>query len=197
MVRSRNYIWILALVGSAVIFTAPRLQAQHMHGNVVMGAPTASYEGAPQGCPDGSCGSGGCSSGCGIGCPVPFVNIRPWAYSKHCPPPFQHCQEGPPCIKVRTGCPKPVCDPCKYEHYGYYQTCWRRWPFPPDWSHCPCPPPSAELDFPAPPLAANMPVPISPELLPEPRNGRTNSQNSFHRVPVSRVPNNYQRISYR
>jgi len=54
-----------------------------------------------------------------------------------CPPPFVHCQEGPPRLKFKCACPKPVCDPCNLEHYGYYQTCWRPWSFPPDARHCP------------------------------------------------------------
>ncbi len=46
----------------------------------------------------------------------------------HCPPPFVHCQESPPCIIFKPVCPRPVCDPCNLEHWGYYPTCWRRWP---------------------------------------------------------------------
>jgi hypothetical protein len=64
----------------------------------------------------------------------------------HCPPPYYHCQEGPPCIKFQCGCPKPVCGPCDLQHWGYFETCWRPWPFPPDWTHCPVPPPSAQLE---------------------------------------------------
>src|SRR5437660_1580852 len=37
----------------------------------------------------------------------------------HCPPPFCHTQEGPPCIHYKCGCPRPVCDPCNLPHYGY------------------------------------------------------------------------------
>jgi hypothetical protein len=36
-------------------------------------------------------------------------------------------------------CPKPVCDPCNLEHYGYYPTCWHPWPFPQDYRHCQSP----------------------------------------------------------
>jgi hypothetical protein len=28
-------------------------------------------------------------------------------------------------------------------HWGFYETCWSPWPFPPDWTHCPTPPPAA------------------------------------------------------
>lgn len=66
-----------------------------------------------------------------------------------CPPPFKWYAEKPPCIIFKHACPRPVCDPCHLEHYGYYQTCWRPWNFPPDWSHCPTPPPGVVL--PAPP----------------------------------------------
>jgi hypothetical protein len=55
-------------------------------------------------------------------------------------PKFVHCQEGPPHIKIKTGCSRPICDPCTLEHFGYYRTCWQPWPYPPDWSHCPVPP---------------------------------------------------------
>jgi len=57
-----------------------------------------------------------------------------------CPPPYVHCQEGPPCVKFKHLCPKPVCDPCHLQHYGYFATCWHPWPFPADFSHCPYPP---------------------------------------------------------
>jgi hypothetical protein len=52
-------------------------------------------------------------------------------------------------MRFHKGCPRPICDPCHLEHYGYYQTCWAPWPFPPDWSHCPVPPPGAVLPAPA------------------------------------------------
>jgi hypothetical protein len=58
---------------------------------------------------------------------------------KKCPK-FVYCQEGPPRIKMKTGCSRPVCDPCNLEHFGYYRTCWQPWPYPQDWSHCPVPP---------------------------------------------------------
>lgn len=61
----------------------------------------------------------------------------------HCPPPLVHCQEGPPKIKVKKGCPRPICCPCDLPNFGYFQTCWTPWPVPPDWSHCPVPPPAA------------------------------------------------------
>jgi len=40
-----------------------------------------------------------------------------------CPPPYLWFSEGPPWIKFKKACPRPVCDPCNLEHYGYYQTC--------------------------------------------------------------------------
>jgi hypothetical protein len=77
----------------------------------------------------------------------------------HCPPPYRHYFEGPPCIKFKRACPRPVCDPCNLEHYGYYPTCWAPWPFPADWSHCPCPPPGARLPPPAvPPFTPRTPA---------------------------------------
>jgi hypothetical protein len=47
---------------------------------------------------------------------------------KHCPPPYYHCQEAPPCIKFKHACPRPVCPPCDLDFFGYYPTCWRIWP---------------------------------------------------------------------
>jgi hypothetical protein len=44
-----------------------------------------------------------------------------------CPPPYCHHQEGPPRIKFKCGCPRPVCPPCDSEFFGYYPTCWRPW----------------------------------------------------------------------
>jgi len=43
---------------------------------------------------------------------------------RHCPPPYYHCQEGPPKIKFKQGCPRPVVHPCDTsDFYGYYPTC--------------------------------------------------------------------------
>jgi hypothetical protein len=77
-------------------------------------------------CGTGSCGTSSCGGHCGFG-----SNL-------HCPPPLVHCMERPPHIKWKCVCPRPVCDPCTLEHYGYYQTCWCPWPYPPDLRHCPC-----------------------------------------------------------
>jgi hypothetical protein len=55
-----------------------------------------------------------------------------------CPKPYLYYFEGRPRIKFKHACPRPICDPCNLEHYGYYQTCWCPWPFPPDMRHCPC-----------------------------------------------------------
>jgi hypothetical protein len=54
-----------------------------------------------------------------------------------CPCWYKWCAEGGPRIHIKCGCPKPICPPCSLEHYGYFEPCWRPWPFPPDWSHCP------------------------------------------------------------
>jgi hypothetical protein len=64
----------------------------------------------------------------------------------NCPPPFKHCMEGPPCLCFKKGCPRPVCPPgCDTPNWGYYQPCWRPWPWPPDWSHCPYQVPAATI----------------------------------------------------
>src|SRR5262245_27101504 len=49
----------------------------------------------------------------------------------HCPPPYKHCMERPPCIIWHHGCPHPICNPCDLPHFGYWETCWSPWPFPP------------------------------------------------------------------
>jgi hypothetical protein len=51
-----------------------------------------------------------------------------------CPITFTYSR--PPCIKYKTTCGKPICDPCLIEHDGYYPTCWRPWTGRTD---CPCP----------------------------------------------------------
>jgi hypothetical protein len=56
----------------------------------------------------------------------------------HCPKTV-FCRPRPPCIKYKCVCPKPVCNPCDIEHFGYFPTCWQSWPYPPDFSHCPTP----------------------------------------------------------
>jgi hypothetical protein len=58
----------------------------------------------------------------------------------HCPPPYIHCQYGPPRLKFKCVCPLPVCGPCDLKHFGYFPTCWAPYPFPQDYSCCPPPP---------------------------------------------------------
>lgn len=76
---------------------------------------------------------------------APCGDCAPHCQHKHCPPPLNHCWEGPPRIKFRHACPKPICNPCQTQapNWGYYQTCWTPWPWPPDWNHCPVQPPAA------------------------------------------------------
>jgi hypothetical protein len=61
------------------------------------------------------------------------------APNTHCPPKFVHWMEGPPKLKFKHACPKPVCDPCNLPHAGYFEPCWAPWPWPPDFSHCALP----------------------------------------------------------
>jgi hypothetical protein len=56
-----------------------------------------------------------------------------------CPPAYVHCPAGGPKICFKRTCPKPVCNPCRLPHYGYFATCWHPWSFPPDYYHCPYP----------------------------------------------------------
>lgn len=97
----------------------------------------------------------GCAS-CGFGAPVGLTTGNGPCLRVHCPPAYRHCSEGPVCIKFCRGCPKPVCNPCEMPNWGYYQTCWTPWPWPPDWSHCPVQPPAATVmlnPFGPPPVA--------------------------------------------
>jgi hypothetical protein len=99
-----------------------------------------------------------------------------------CPPPFVHHSEGPPNLKFKKACPKPVCDPCTLPHYGYFQTCWRPWLLPPDWSHCPVPPPGALVPqpppppYPPPPGRWIEPTPAPVPTLPKPRTTESDTQ---------------------
>jgi hypothetical protein len=103
----------------------------------LLALPAAAQAQCGGGC--ATCGGGG---GTPAGCASPKL--------EKCPPKFTWISEGKPCIKFKCGCPRPVCDPCKLEHFGYYQACWAPWPYPPDWSHCPYLPPGAAL--PPPPV---------------------------------------------
>ena len=67
--------------------------------------------------------------------------------SHHCPPAYKHCFEGPPRIHFHKGCPHPICNPCDLPNWGYYETCWTPWPFPPNWAHCPQLPPAATVQL--------------------------------------------------
>ena len=80
---------------------------------------------------------GGCST-----CAAPMSSVH-CCQKHHCPPPLKHCLERPPRIHYQHGCPKPICCPCDQPNWGYFQTCWTPWPWPPDWSHCPVTPPAA------------------------------------------------------
>jgi hypothetical protein len=55
---------------------------------------------------------------------------------KKCPPAYVHCSEGPPKLKFKCACPKPVCGPCEMKKWGYYENCWQPWPGPPNTSRC-------------------------------------------------------------
>lgn len=80
-----------------------------------------------------------------------------------CPPPYVHCQDGPPCIKFKCGCPKPVCDPCNLRSWGYYENPWHPWPYPPNWSRCrdlpPVPHPAMMVGNPGKPIGVETQLP--------------------------------------
>ncbi len=86
------------------------------------------------------------------GCPTGCCRER-------CPPYYIHHYEGPPRISFKHACPKPICAPCELPHWGYFEPCWRPWPFPPDWSHCPVPPAAAMIPSAVIPRTSEPPVP--------------------------------------
>jgi hypothetical protein len=75
-----------------------------------------------------------------LGFVLPLLSQPVEAGVLDCCPSITFWRVRPPCIKYRCVCPKSVCGPCNVEHYGYYQTCWHPWLFPPDYSHCRIPP---------------------------------------------------------
>jgi hypothetical protein len=93
---------------------------------------------------------------CGIGCGTP-------CQTHHCPPAFKYCYEGAPRIHWTRGCPRPICNPCDLPNWGYYETCWSPYPFPPNWSHCPTLPPAAFVNL-SPYVNPNLPqLPVNPQ----------------------------------
>lgn len=88
---------------------------------------------------------------------APCASCAP-CQTHHCPPAFKHCYEGAPHIHWKRGCPHPICNPCDLPHFGYFETCYSPWPFPPNWGHCPTPVPAAFVTL-NPMVHPNAPVP--------------------------------------
>ena len=84
---------------------------------------------------------------CGVACATFGVPCAVGG-SHHCPPAYKYTPEGAPRIHWGHGCPRPICNPCDLPHWGYYDTCWTPWPFPPNWSHCATPPPASFVNLP-------------------------------------------------
>jgi len=82
-------------------------------------------------------------NGWGAGCNT--CSVGTFCQTHHCPPPLSHCQEQPPVIRVKCGCPRPICNPCAQPGWGYYEPCWSPWPFPPSYNHCLTLPPAATV----------------------------------------------------
>jgi hypothetical protein len=80
-------------------------------------------------------GSATCGVSFGTPCAAPCQSF-------HCPPAYKHCYEGAPHLHFHRGCPHPICNPCDLPQWGYFETCWTPWPFPPSFAHCPVPPPA-------------------------------------------------------
>lgn len=108
------------------------------------------------GIPFGVSMGGSCGPSCGTAC-----------QTHHCPPAYKHCYEGAPHIHFRRGCPHPICNPCDLPHFGYFDTCWSPYPFPPSWGHCLTPPPAAFVNL-DPYYNPNMPKQRPPVVLPQP-----------------------------
>jgi hypothetical protein len=98
----------------------------------MLAVPAWSWAQTGEGCASGACFGTPFTGSCGTCC-----------QTHHCPPAYQHCVEGAPCIHWQCGCPRPICNPCDLPHWGYFDKCWTPWPFPPNWTHCPTPPPAA------------------------------------------------------
>ena len=116
--------------------------------------------------------------------PAAFGGLFYGCCHEKCPPCFVHCQEGHPRIRIKCGCPKPVCDPCDLEHFGYYPTCWQPWPYPPDWSHCPVPPPAVVFEATGPGVPMPRAVPAQPGRMP-PLQESGNALPPPHRLPTT------------
>jgi hypothetical protein len=109
-----------------------------------------------------------------VTCATPAAAIHHPGHKVDCPEPYSHVHEGPPRLKWKKGCPRPVCDPCELPHFGYFQTCWSPWPYPPDRRHCPYPTASDMLPPPrVPPYTPkyNAPRPGEADYFVEPRGG--------------------------
>jgi hypothetical protein len=81
-------------------------------------------------------------------CAPADCSCKPGCNVWNCPPPYKYCMESPPCICVICACPKPVCCPADAPNWGYFQTCWRPYPWGPNWSHCYGVPPAAQVALP-------------------------------------------------
>jgi len=103
----------------------------------------------------------------------------------HCPPKFTYCMEGPPKICVFCACPKPVCCPSDAPNWGYFQTCWRPYPWGPNWSHCYGNPPAAQVMVPGTTTATpGMPLPPGGDLQNQPSATRPNAPGMMVRPGV-------------
>ena len=146
--RMGRLLALFGLAAWALTGNSVRAQAPGAAAGPITVAPYHEGPGAIASFGTPSCGMCG---GCGAIC-----------QTHHCPPPFYHCQERPPVICIKCGCPRPVCNPCVRPNFGYFQSCWIPWPLPPDWSHCPVPPPAAFVQLGQPPQG----VPPYPHKLP-------------------------------
>jgi hypothetical protein len=84
---------------------------------------------------------------------------------QHCPPAFKYIYEPGPNIHWHCGCPHPICNPCDLPNWGYHETCWTPYPFPPNWSHCATLPPAAYVNlnpFGGQPLQGTPPIRTTP-----------------------------------
>jgi hypothetical protein len=142
-------------------------------------APSNSYGAASgYGAPASDAPAGPAAVGCST-CATPVAASNHPGHKVSCPPPYSHVYEGPPCLKFKKGCPRPVCDPCELPHFGYFQTCWTPWPYPRDFRHCPYPTPSDVLPPPPhPPFSPKISADRDSDADREPKKGKKKGEDN-------------------
>ncbi|HZZ77549.1 MAG TPA: hypothetical protein VFE62_03465 [Gemmataceae bacterium] len=53
--------------------------------------------------------------------------------------PYRPVADGPPRVNWKRGCPRPICNPSDPPQCDYYDSCWKAWPYPANWTKSPPP----------------------------------------------------------